>query len=339
MNVRWRTLPMRAKIAGGILLLVALLAVTSLGVFGLPGWWNKSPGEQFDLSGPTLSLFPPAFGAHPMGTDNIGQDYFALTMRGAQISLLIAVVVGLVSTVLGVVIGAAAGYFGGWIDAVLMRITDVVMILPMLVIAAVIGRTVGDKGPLMLAVMIGMISWPALARLVRSEVLSLRQRPFIRAAEVIGVPARKIIRRHVLPNVAPLIVVNATLGVASAILLESALSFLGFGVRPPDTSLGLLINEYRTAMVSRPWLFWWPGLTIIVVVLAANFLGDGIRAALDPRRRKDRLRTRRNPAGRRTMPPPPAGEPGTITEPCTAESRGTRDRNTASSAIEGAAND
>ncbi len=281
---RWRAMPLVGWGAAAVLLLVALLATTSLGVLGLPGWWDKAPGQQFAPAAPTLRLLPPALGEHPMGTDSIGQDYFALTMRGAQISLLIAVVVGLVSTVLGALVGAAAGYYGGWVDSLLMRLTDVVMILPMLVIAAVIGQAVGGQGPLLLAIMLGAISWPGLARLVRSEVLSLRQRPFIRAAEVIGVPAPRIIRQHVLPNVAPVIVVSATLSVASAILLESALSFLGFGVQPPDTSLGLLINDYRTAMLSRPWLFWWPGITIIVVVLAANFLGDGIRAALDPHR-------------------------------------------------------
>lgn len=285
MSRRWRDLPLVAMVAGGVLVVVALMATSSLGVLGLPGWWDKAPGEQFTPSPPTLQLFPPVLGEHPMGTDSIGQDYFALTMRGAQVSLLIAVVVGVVATSLGAAIGAVAGYFGGWVDGVLMRLTDVVMILPMLVIAAVIGQAFGGQGPFLLAVLLGAVSWTGLARLVRAEVMSLRQRPFIRAAEVIGVPAHKIIRRHVLPNVAPVIVVSATLTVAMAILLESALSFLGFGVRPPDTSLGLLINEYRTAMVSRPWLFWWPGVTIIVVVLAANFLGDGIRAVLDPRRR------------------------------------------------------
>lgn len=304
---------MVAVLAGTVLLLVALLATTSLGVLGLPGWWDKAPGEQFTPSGPTLQLVPPAIGEHPMGTDSIGQDYFALTMRGTQVSLLIAVVVGVVATTLGAAIGAIAGYFGGWVDGLLMRVTDVVMILPMLVIAAVIGQAVGDRGPLVLAVMLGTFSWTGLARMVRSEVLSVRQRPFIRAAEVIGVPAHKIIRQHVLPNVAPVIVVSATLTVASAILLESALSFLGFGVRPPDTSLGLLINEYRTAMVSRPWLFWWPGVTIIVIVLAANFLGDGIRAVLDPRRRR---RNRRHNTARRTPSSAAPGEdPITPTRP------------------------
>lgn len=286
---------------------VLVLAFSSIGFGPVPGWWNKTPGEQGPVSGPTLSLLPRFLGGaglrlgeHPFGTDDIGVDFFALTMRGVQVSVTIAVVTGLVSVTIGTVVGMVAGYRRGWVDSLLMRFTDMILVTPVLVVAAVLGRMAGASGPMVLALVLGLLSWGGLARLVRGEVLLIREHAFIASARVIGAGSLRIIRRHVLPNAFGVIVVSATLTVSAAVLLESALSFIGYGVRPPDTSLGLLINSYRNSLSVRPWLFWWPGIFIIAFTLGVNFIGDGLRDALDPRQR-ERISARRllSPAGRR----------------------------------------
>ncbi len=281
--------PVGVAIVGTIL----LLAFTSIGFGPLPGWWDKTPTAQGPVSGPTLSLVPGflggdgiRLGAHPFGTTDIGIDFFALTMRGVQVSVMIAVTVGIVSTVIGVVVGVVAGYARGRVESVLMRLTDVMIVIPAIVIAAVLGRTLGASGPAVLALVLGLLGWTSIARLVRGETLSIREETYISAAKVVGASPWRIIRRHVLPNAFGIIVVTATLTVSSAILLESALSFLGYGVRPPDTSLGLLINDYRTSLNVRPWLFWWPGVFIIAFTLGVNFIGDALRDALDPHQRE-----------------------------------------------------
>nr|BFE82011.1 hypothetical protein GCM10020093_046120 [Planobispora longispora] len=169
-----------------------------------------------------------------------------------------------------------------------MRFTDVMITIPVLVIAAVVGRRFGDSGVLLLGTFIGLVIWPSMARLLRGEFLSLREKEFVEAARAVGTSASRIIFRHILPNTVGVIIVAATLSVANAVLLESALSFLGLGVQAPDTSLGQLINEYRTAMVTRPWLFWWPGIFIIAIALSINFIGDGLRDAFDPRQTRVR---------------------------------------------------
>ncbi len=207
-------------------------------------------------------------------------------MRGAQVSLFIAFTVGIIATIIGTTIGSIAGYFRGIIESILMRLTDLFIIIPLLVLAAVFGRTFGSNVP-MLAFMLGCISWTGLARLVRGEVLSLREREFVAAARAIGTSPFTIIRRHILPNALGTIVVNATLLISAAILTETAISFLGFGVRPPDTSLGLLIQTYQNALTTRPWLFWWPGMFILSIALCVNFIGDGLRDAFDPRQQTD----------------------------------------------------
>ena len=189
-------------------------------------------------------------GEHPFGQDNIGKDYFALTMRGPQQSIIIAFIVGIVATLVGTVVGALAGYFRGRLETVLMRFTDVMITIPLLVIAAVVGRMAGNAGIVMLGVVLGLVVWTQLARLVRGEFLSLREKEFVEAARAVGTRPVRIIFRHILPNAIGVIIVSATLTIASAVLLETALSFLGFGVQKPDTSLGLLISEYRSAMLT-----------------------------------------------------------------------------------------
>lgn len=284
-----------AMISAIFLVLIFLLAFSSIGYAGIPGWWDKSyaaTGPTVDGGTPTLSVVPEwlggegiRWGEHPFGQVTTGNDYFALVMRGTQQSLIIALVVGLVSTVIGAAVGAIAGYFRGWVDAVLMRMTDLVIVIPLLVLAAVLGQMSSGLGGgiIPLALVLGLVTWTSLARLVRGEVLSLREKEFVAAAVAMGAKPGRVILRHLLPNTVGVIVVNATFAIAAAILLETSLSFLGFGVKPPDSSLGLLISQYQSAFTTRPWLFWWPGMLILAIALSVNFIGDGLRDAFDPR--------------------------------------------------------
>jgi ABC-type dipeptide/oligopeptide/nickel transport system permease subunit len=286
-----------AMVALGVFLFVVLLATTSIGVAGIPGWWHQNyaaTGDVVNGGRMTLDLVPSflgghglAIGAHPFGQDDVGRDYFALTMRGAQRSLTICLLVGLVSTVIGVLIGALAGFFVGWVDSVLMRMTDLVLTIPALVVAAVMGRTSGG-GAIPLAMLLGLVSWTYLARLVRGEFLSLREKEFVEAARAMGASPARIIFRHILPNSLGTIIVNATLTISAAILLETALSYVGLGVQSPDTSLGKLISDYQEAFLVRPWLFWWPGVFIVAIALSVNFVGDGLRDAFDPKQNRVR---------------------------------------------------
>lgn len=279
-----------------VLAFVIVLVFSSVGVhlWGIhtPGWWqwtwNATP-PLVNRGVPTLNLIPgPGFGIgpHPFGQDSIGKDIFAVVMRGAQQSIMIMVLVGIVATAAGIVIGSLAGYYRGWGDALLMRFTDVIITLPFIVVGAVIGRSFGELGAAVLGVALGLFAWTGMARLVRGEFLSLREREFIDAARVSGASDARIIFKHILPNAVGVIVVSATLLMAGAILAETALSFLGFGVKSPDTSLGLIITENQTAFGTRPWLFWWPGVFIIIIALTVNFIGDGLRDAFDPRQKK-----------------------------------------------------
>lgn len=278
-----------AMIALAVLALTLLLAYTSIGIGPIPGWWDKdylTPYPPVNGGQPTLQLWPFQVGEHPFGQDTIGKDYFALVMKGAQQSLFIAFAVGLLATFIGTTIGAMAGYYRGVAESLLMRMTDLFIIIPTLVLAAVLGRMAGPS-IVLLALVLGLVSWTGLARLVRGEVLSLREREFVAAARAVGTPSARIIVRHILPNALGTIVVNATLLISAAILLETALSFLGFGVKAPNTSLGLLVSEFQNALTTRPWLFWWPGIFILTIALCVNFIGDGLRDAFDPRQQMD----------------------------------------------------
>lgn len=278
-----------AMLATAALLFITILAFTSIGIGPIPGWWDKSyitGGAVINGGSPTLGWF--TLGEHPFGQDNVGRDYFALVMRGTQRSLIIAVVIGIVSTAIGTIIGALAGYYRGWLEAFLMRVTDLFIVVPLLVVAAVVGQIVGGSNILILAVFLGVLTWTGLARLVRGEVLSLREREFVVAARAAGASSFRIITKHILPNTIGVVIVSATLAISSAILLETSLSYLGFGVQAPETSLGRLISDYETAFTSRPWLFWWPGLFILAIALCVNFIGDGLRDAFDPRQNRSK---------------------------------------------------
>jgi ABC-type dipeptide/oligopeptide/nickel transport system permease subunit len=297
--VRRRFFRHRGALSGMIaLLFIAILAFTSIGIGPIPGWWGKSylsTGTVVNGGTPTLDILPSfldgdgiGLGEYPFGQDTIGIDYFALTMRGAQQSIIIALTVGLTATTIGALVGAFAGYFRGAVESVLMRFTDVMITIPVLVIAAVLGRRFGEQGIVVLGLVLGLVTWTSLARLVRGEFLSLREKEFVEAARAMGAGSGRIIFRHILPNTLGVIIVSATLAIAAAILLETALSYLGFGVQAPDTSLGALISLYQTAFSTRPWLFWWPGLFIVAIALAVNFVGDGLRDAFDPRQTRVR---------------------------------------------------
>ena len=284
--VRRRFLHHKGAMAASIILLLVIVLAFSSSL-----WWPKNHVDLYPLAkangAPTFQLWPFSLGETPFGQNTIGKDYFALVMQGTQKSVIIAFVVGFIATAIGTVVGSAAGYFRGRVESVLMRATDLVIIIPLLVLAAVLGRMVDGANIYILAGVLGLVVWTGMARLVRGEVLSLREREFVHAAKAIGTSDWRIIFRHILPNCIGTIVVNSTLLIASAILLETALSYLGFGVRSPETSLGLLISENQAAMGTRPWLFWWPGLFILVIALCVNFIGDGLRDAFDPRQHMD----------------------------------------------------
>jgi ABC-type dipeptide/oligopeptide/nickel transport system permease subunit len=293
-----RFLRHRGALAGlTVFLFTVILSFSSIGIGPIPGWWGQSfetPNTVLNSGHMTLDLIPfldgdgLAVGTHPFGQDDVGRDYFALTMRGTQISLMIALLVGLLATAIGVLIGAVAGFYRGATESVLMRITDVIITIPLLVIAAVLGRAVSGAGPMVLAVMIGLLYWTTLARLVRGEFLSLREKEFVEAARAMGASSGRIIFRHILPNALGTIIVSATLTVAAAILLETSLSYLNLGVQPPDTSLGLLINSYQSSFQTRPWLFYCPAIFIVAIALSVNFIGDGLRDAFDPKQTRVR---------------------------------------------------
>jgi peptide/nickel transport system permease protein len=207
-------------------------------------------------------------------------------MRGAQRSLLVTVIIGVIAGVIGTVVGAIAGFYRGKVDSILMRFTDFIITIPSIIIGSVIGFHFGNLGVTFLAFYLGLFAWTGLSRLVRGEFLTLREREFVDAARVAGASNRRIIFKHILPNAVGIIIVSVTLLMSGAILLETALSYLGFGVLPPDVSLGSLISQYQESFTTRPWLFWYPGLFIITIALCINFIGDGLRDAFDPRQKR-----------------------------------------------------
>ncbi len=242
-----------------------------------------------------LRLLPPS-AEHIMGTDNIGRDIFARTVYGGQISLLIGILAVVVSVGIGTLIGVVTGYFGGWIDVVLMRLTEAMLSIPTLLFLLMISKIFGGKVPqiqfigrtfsgsvVVIIIIIGLTSWMGLARIVRSLVLSLKETEFIIAARALGAPHYRIILSHILPNILAPVVVSATLGVGNAILAESYISFLGVGVGAPTATWGNILEGARQFFEAAPWLWLAPGLLILLTVMGINFLGDGLRDALDPR--------------------------------------------------------
>jgi ABC-type dipeptide/oligopeptide/nickel transport system permease subunit len=234
---------------------------------------------------PDNSVSPSA--AHPFGTDNLGHDTLAVTLRGLQQSIKIALSIALLATVVGCLWGVVSGFYGRLVDAVLMRVADLILTIPALALAAALSNNFGGTWWI-IAMVLGSLSAPYVARVVRGVVLSLRELEYVEAARALGASGTRIMLRHLVPNAFAVVIVNATLLVAQGILAETALSFIGFGVKAPDTSLGLQITIAQSAVTTRPWLFYFPGLFIILVSLTVNFVGDGLRDALDPRQTRQR---------------------------------------------------
>lgn len=224
---------------------------------------------------------------HPFGISK-GYDVLAQVMRGTQYSIRIALVVTVVSVGLGVFVGAIAGYFRGFTDAVLMRFTDLMLVIPYLAAVAALQRNVKGSTWLWLALFLALFGWMGIARVIRGEFLSLREKEFVEAARSVGASAPRIIFRHILPNTLGPIIVNATLAVGGAVLAEAALSFLGLGVKPPDTSLGKIIEVGKSKATTYPNEFWWPVLMLCLISLTINFIGDGLRDAFDPKQNRVR---------------------------------------------------
>ncbi len=255
----------------------------------------------FDYRQPNLlELFLPPSITHWFGSDDLGRDVLSRVLYGGRVSLLVGILAALVSTTVGTALGVISGYFGGWVDNLIMRFTDIMLSVPTLPILIVVGALLKESGtPLaeffarfgaaknILAIIsiIVLFSWMSTARLIRAEILSLKERDFAQAALALGARAPRIMFSHLVPNALAIIIVQATLGVGRAILIESGLSFLGFGIQSPDVSWGTMLSRAQQYFLIAPWLAFFPGLMIFLTVLSFNYIGDGLRDALDPRSR------------------------------------------------------
>ncbi len=265
---------------GGLIVIIAMFLIAVMTRFGLGFLLTPYDPGQTNVS---LKLSPPSID-HYLGTDHLGRDLFTRMLYGSQISLSVGFVAVSISIFIGVLIGALAGYYGGWVDSFLMRLVDIMLCFPSFFLILTI---VALLGPSLFKVMlvIGITSWMGTSRFVRAEFLSLRERDFVQAARALGVKDLRIIFRHILPNALAPVFVTATLDVASAILVEAGLSFLGFGAQPPAPSWGNILTEGRTYIFDAWWLTLFPGLAILITVLSFNLVGEGLRDALDPRLR------------------------------------------------------
>ena len=259
-----------ALVAAGVLLV--LIALVMLAPWIAP--------YEFDAIDPLHGRQPPS-PQHWLGTDDIGRDLYTRLLYGGRISLAIGIFSALVGTGVGTLMGSIAGYYGKTIDNVIMRATDVAFSIPSLPLLIILSAYAKSAVPVMILI-IGLLSWMSTARIVRGTVLSVRERDFTTAARAIGVRDAHIILRHILPNALAPIIVGATLGVGGAIIAESSLSFLGLGVQIPTPSWGNMLQDAQSTMSSKPWLTIFPGMAILITVLGINFLGDGLRDALDP---------------------------------------------------------
>ena len=239
---------------------------------------------KFDAINLSAIRMPPSI-EHLMGTDDLGRDLLTRIMYGGRISILIGIMSAIVGTFLGALIGSVSGYYGGKLDNVLMRFTDIAYSIPTLPLLIVLSSFSNSAVPMMVLI-IGFLSWMPTARVVRGSVLSIKEKEYVEAARMIGAPDWVIILQHILPNIAGPIIVGATLGVGNAIITESSLSFLGLGVQPPTPTWGNMLMDSQATMASKPWLTIFPGMAILIIVLAVNFIGDGLHDALDPTLRR-----------------------------------------------------
>jgi peptide/nickel transport system permease protein len=271
----WRYFKRNWLAVGGLVVIVIMFLIAGFAFFLAP----YDPGKT-DVS---LKLTPPSV-RYYLGTDQLGRDVFSRMLYGSRVSLSVGFVAVAISIFIGILVGALSGYYGRWIDSVLMRFVDIMLCFPSFLLILTV---VALLGPSLFKVMvvIGITSWMGTARFVRAEFLSLRERDFTQAAKALGVKDHRIIFRHILPNALAPVFVTATLDVASAILVEAGLSFLGFGAQPPAPSWGNILTEGRTYIFDAWWLTVFPGMAILITVLSFNLLGEGLRDAIDPRLR------------------------------------------------------
>ena len=268
------------------------LAMIGLCAFALLGIASVLVGHfwQYSYTTITNNLNDPPSWTNPFGTNSIGNDMFAQVMAGVEKDIEIALTVAAIAMLIGVTIGAIAGFYRGWIDSLLMRFVDLVLVLPVLAVLIVLSSKLAKQSSnwVGLALIIGLLSWTYVARLVRADFLSLRERDFVEASRALGATNRRIIVKHMLPNAIGPIIVNATLTVALSIIFESTLSFLGLGVQPPNVSLGLLVDQGQDSATTEWWLFVFPVVFLIILILSIFLIGDGLREAFDPK--KSRVR-------------------------------------------------
>lgn len=257
---------------------LVLLVLMFIGCYALP---PVLPYSYTDLD--YYALQQPPSTDHWFGTNALGQDLLALTLRGMQKSMLIGVCVAFISTLIAATVGSIAGYFGGWRDRSLMWIVDLLLVVPSFILIAIVTPRLEQSARVFwLIVLFSVFSWMISSRIVRGLTMSLRVREFVSAARYMGVSNWRIIARHIVPNVASILIIDTTLNVGVAILAETGLSFLGFGIQPPDVSLGTLIADGTKSATTFPWLFLIPAGVLVLIVLSANLVGDGLRDALDP---------------------------------------------------------
>ena len=289
-ELTWRRFRRHKLALAGILVLFLLFIYSFGGAFLYTEAYSNFTETALRLQSPSA--------AHPFGTDTIGRDILARTIYGGQISLMIGLTAVVLETIVGILIGAAAGYYGGRLDSLLMRFTEAVFTIPQIFLLLVMAKFFSGRVPnitvsgrtfsgsvVVIIVIIGLTSWPYLARIVRAEFLSIKENEFILAARATGTGSRQIIFGHILPNSVAPIVVCATLGVANAILSEAYISFLGLGVQPPTATWGNMLEGAYNYIATAPWLWVFPGTLIVLTVLSTNFVGDGLSDALDPRSR------------------------------------------------------
>jgi len=289
-QLTWRRFRRHKMAMFGAVTLLLLFAYSFGGALVLPESYANYADTSMRLTGPSA--------AHPFGTDTIGRDTLARTIYGGQISIIIGLLAVLIENLIGITVGALAGYYGGLVDSILMRITEAMLNIPEIFLLIVMAKFFGGKIPeilmfgrsfsgsvVVIVVIIGLTSWMYLARIVRAEFLSFKENEFVLAARATGTSNFEIIFRHILPNSIAPIIVSATLGVANAILAEAYISFLGLGVQPPTATWGNMLDGANNYLESAPWLWFFPGLLILLTVLSINFLGDGLRDALDPHSR------------------------------------------------------
>lgn len=256
---------------------LAILVVLGVICYSSPLFIEEDAVHRIDVK---MMRKPPS-AEHPLGTDDVGRDMLLRLIYGGIISLRIGVLAAAIGVTIGVAVGTVAGYFGGWVDNILMRVAEALLSIPQLFILIVLSRVLGTS-VLIITTVIGVLSWMRISRLVRANVLSLRERDYVTAARAQGAPVSRILMRHIVPNTLAPIVVAGTLQVGRAIVLEASLSFLGMGVQPPTATWGSMLNRAQAFLTTAPWIAIAPGVAILVVVLCVNFLGDGLRDALDP---------------------------------------------------------